>query len=44
MKTVDTRLIKNFFSEELFKKIKTQVLAKNLGPNGTHFYHTVAGR
>ena len=42
--TVDTRLIKNFFSEELFEKIKQQVLAKNLGPQGPHFYHTVAGR
>jgi hypothetical protein len=44
MKTVDTRLIKNFFPQELFEKIKTQVLSKNLGPQGEHFYHTVAGR
>jgi hypothetical protein len=44
MKTVDTRLIKNFFPQELFDKIKTPVIAKNLGPQGGHFYHTVAGR
>lgn len=41
---VKAKSIKNFFPEELFEKIKQQVLAKNMGPDGPHFYHTVAGR
>jgi hypothetical protein len=42
--TVEPKSIKNFFSNELFSKIKKQVLDKNMGPDGPHFYHTVAGR
>jgi hypothetical protein len=41
---VDTRSIKNFFPAELFEKVKKQLLEMNLGPDGPHFYHTVAGR
>ena len=41
---VNTKSISNFFPEELFLKIKEQVLSKNMGPGGDHFYHTVAGR
>lgn len=44
MTTVSAQSIKNFFPEELFNKIKQQVLALNLGPEGPHMYHTVAGR
>ena len=40
----DPLYIKNFFSEELFKKVKNKVVSKNMGPNGSYFYHTVAGR
>jgi hypothetical protein len=36
--------IQNFLHPELFEKIKTAVLEKNMGPEGEHFYHTVAGR
>lgn len=38
------KLIKDFLTPELFEKIKTKVLEKNMGPDGEHFYHTVAGR
>lgn len=41
---VNVRSIKNFFPEDLFEKIKKEVLSKNMGPQGPHFYHTVAGR
>jgi hypothetical protein len=36
--------ITNFFPPHLFGSIKKQILEKNMGPNGPHFYHTVAGR
>jgi hypothetical protein len=36
--------INNFLPESLFKKVKNQIINKNMGPNGEHFYHTVAGR
>jgi hypothetical protein len=39
-----SRLILNFFPEDLFDAVKNQVLSKNLGPHGNYFYHTVAGR
>lgn len=41
---VDTRSVKNFLPAELFEKVKKQLLEMNLGPDGPHFYHTVAGR
>ena len=44
MMQLDPKLIKDFLNPELFEKVKEQVLAKNMGPNGEHFYHTVAGR
>lgn len=44
MDTVDTRSIKNFLPPELFEKVKKQLLAMNLGPEGPHKYHPVAGR
>ena len=34
----------NFFPDSLFQKVKSEVLSKNMGPEGPHFYHTVAGR
>lgn len=36
--------IQNFLPETLFNKVKARVAEINLGPNGPHFYHTVAGR
>lgn len=36
--------IVDFLPEELFNKVKNQILAKGMGPEGNHFYHTVAGR
>lgn len=36
--------IENFFPDELFETIKNKILEKELGPQGHHFYHTVAGR
>jgi hypothetical protein len=45
MKTdVVPRSISDFFPDELFESIKTEILTKNLGPSGDHFYHPVAGR
>ena len=41
---VEARSIVDFFPQELFEKVKAQVLALNMGPGGPHFYHTVAGR
>jgi hypothetical protein len=36
--------IVDFLPEELFNRVKNQILAKGMGPDGNHFYHTVAGR
>jgi len=36
--------INNFLPPHLFGNVKKQILDKNMGPNGSHFYHTVAGR
>lgn len=36
--------INNFFSDELFEKVKKEVLSKNMVPGGSHFYHTTVGR
>lgn len=36
--------IVNFLPAPLFEKVKDQILAKNMGPQGDLFYHTVAGR
>lgn len=41
---ISAKSIVNFLPAELFEKVKNQVLAKNLGPGGQYFYHTVAGR
>ena len=41
---VEAKSIVDFFPPELFAKVKEQVLAKNMGPDGPHMYHTVAGR
>lgn len=37
-------LITDFFSSDLFETVKSQVLAKGMGPGSSHPYHTVAGR
>lgn len=36
--------IKNFLPPHMFGNVKKQILDKNMGPDGNHFYHTVAGR
>ena len=36
--------IEQFLPENLFNKVKEKILSLNLGPQGSHFYHTVAGR
>jgi hypothetical protein len=41
---VEARSIVDFFPQELFEKVKAQVLSLNMGPGGPHFYHPVAGR
>lgn len=41
---IASKSIMNFFPDELFQKVKEQIMAKNMGPGGDHFYHTVAGR
>ena len=41
---VEARSIVDFFPPELFEKIKAKVLSLDMGPDGPHMYHTVAGR
>lgn len=38
------KALQGFFPEPLLNKIKAQIETINLGPDGPHFYHTVAGR
>lgn len=42
--SLEVKSIKNFLPSDIFEKVKVEVLAKQLGPDGPHFYHTVAGR
>jgi hypothetical protein len=37
-------MVKKFFTDELFFKVKEKILEQGMGPEGNHLYHTVAGR